>query len=247
MLVVAAVVSSLLAAWMVLVQPFAGRRRYRRLLNSVRRNPAARLRHYRRGVAVEWGAAVLVGLLAVLARSRLASLWPAGTDPDVGRQLPVLVAAIAGITAIYRFGGAATRRALAIQLRPVAALLPRTPVERRVFAGLAVTAGICEELLYRGFGLAALRWANPDLGTPALIALTGAAFGLGHLYQGAMGVFVTGALGGYFAWMTIATGTLVPVMVLHALLDVRILALPIDAVPLPDDPAGHPSGGPPPR
>ncbi len=243
MLVVAAVLSFVLAAWMVLVQPLVGRRRYRRLLRRVRRDPAARLQHYRRGVAFEWGGTGLVGLLALLAHSRLESLWPAGTDPDVGGQVPGLVVAIAVITAVYRFGGAATRRALAVQLRPVAALLPRTPVERRAFAGLAVTAGICEELLYRGFGLAALRWANPDLGTPALIAITGAAFGLAHLYQGAMGMIVTGALGAYFAWLTIATGTLVHVMVLHALLDARILALPIDGVRLPGDPGGHPSGG----
>jgi membrane protease YdiL (CAAX protease family) len=241
-LVVAAVISVVLAAWMVFVQPFVGRRRYRRLLERVRPDPSARLEHYRRGIVIEWAGAALVGLLALMAHSRLESLWPAGTDPDVGRQVPGLVVAIVVITAIYRFGGGVTRRALAVQLRPVAALLPRTPVERRVFAVLAVTAGICEELLYRGFGLAALRWAAPDLGTPALVAVTGAAFGVAHLYQGAMGVLVTGVLGAYFAWIVIATGTLAPVMVLHALLDGRILGLPIDAVPLPDS-AGHPSGG----
>jgi membrane protease YdiL (CAAX protease family) len=241
--VVAAVLSFWLAAWMVLVQPFVGRRRYRRLLEKVHRDPAARLQHYRRGLAFEWGGAAFVALLALLAHSRLESLWPAGTDPDAGGQVPGLVVAVAVITAVYRFGGAVTRRALAVQLRPVAALLPRTPVERRAFAGLAVTAGICEEVLYRGFGLAALRWADPDLGTAALIALTGGAFGLAHLYQGAMGVIVTGALGGYFAWLTIATGTLVHVIVLHVLLDVRILALPLDGVPLPGDPGGHPSRG----
>lgn len=242
MLVVAATLSAALAGWMVFVQPFVGRRRYRRLLERVRRDPSARLQHYRRGIKFEWAGAALVGLLALLAHSRLETLWPAGTDPGVGGQVPGLVVAIVVITAIYRLGGTATRRALAVQLRPVAALLPRTPVERRVFAVLAVTAGICEELLYRGFGLAALRWAGPDLGTVALVAVTGAAFGLAHLYQGTMGVIVTGALGAYFAWIAIATGTLVHVIVLHALLDARILALPIDAVPLPGA-AGHPSGG----
>ena len=121
-----------------------------------------------------------------------------------------------------------------MQLRPVAALLPRTPVERRMFAALAVTAGICEELLYRGFGLAALRWVAPGLGTAALIVITGAAFGFAHLYQGRMGVIATGLLGAYFAWIVIATGSLVPVILLHALLDARILALPLDAVPFPE-------------
>ena len=151
----------------------------------------------------------------------------------MAKQVPVLAVALVAITAVYRFGGSATRRALAVQLRPVAALLPRTPAERRMFALLALTAGICEEVLYRGFGLAALRWAAPGLGHPALIAVTAVAFGLAHLYQGPVGVALTGLIGAYLAWIAIATGSLLPAMVLHALLDLRILALPLDAVPLP--------------
>jgi membrane protease YdiL (CAAX protease family) len=232
-LVVAAILSVLLAVWMVVVQPVVGRRRYRRLIERLGRDPTARLHHYRRGIAFEWAGAALVGLLALLAHSRLRSLWPPGDNTGVVGQIPGLVVAIAVITAVYRFGGEPLRRALAVQLRPVAALLPRTPTERRWFALLALTAGICEELLYRGFGLVALRWAAPDIGKPALIAVTGVAFGLAHLYQGRMGVTLTGLLGAYFAWMAISAGSLLPVMLLHALLDVRILALPLDAVPSP--------------
>jgi membrane protease YdiL (CAAX protease family) len=230
---VAAALSVLLAAWMVLVQPLAGRRRYRRLLERLGHDPSARLHHYHRGIAFEWLGAALVGLLALLAHSRLRSLWPPGDNTGVGAQIPYLAVAIVAITAVYRYGGQATRQALAIQLRPVAALLPRTGTERRWFALLAVTAGICEELLYRGFGLAALRWAAPGISETTLVVVTGAAFGLAHLYQGRLGVTLTGLLGAYLAWITISTGSLLPVMLLHALLDLRILWLPLDAVPLP--------------
>jgi uncharacterized protein len=231
--VIAAVLSAVLAAWMVGVQPFVGRSRYRRLLERLGRDPSARLAHYRRGIRFEWVGAALVGLLAVLGHSRLRSLWPPGAQPAVAGQVPGIAAALVLVTAVYRFGGGGTRRALAVQLRPVAALLPRTPAERRTFALLALTAGICEEALYRGFGLAALRWVSPGAGHGTLIALTAAAFGLAHLYQGPVGVALTGLAGAYFAWIAIATGSLVPVMVLHALLDLRILALPLDAVPVP--------------
>jgi uncharacterized protein len=236
--VVAAGLSVLLAAWMVFVQPLAGRRRYRRLLERLGHDPSARLHHYRRGITFEWLGAVLVGVLALLAHSRLRSLWPPGENAGVRTQIPFLAVAIVAVTAIYRFGGQATRQALAVQLRPVAALLPRTATERRWFALLAVTAGICEEVLYRGFGLSALRWAAPDLSETALVVATGAAFGLAHLYQGRLGVTLTGALGAYFAWITISTGSLLPVMLLHALLDLRILWLPLDAVPVPPAPPG---------
>ena len=43
-------------------------------------------------------------------------------------------------------------------------------------------------------------------------------------------------VGAYLGWLAIATGSLVPVMVLHALLDLRILFLPLDAVPPPVPP-----------
>lgn len=44
---------------------------------------------------------------------------------------------------------------------------------------------------------------------------------------------LTGLLGGYFAWIAISTGSLLPVMLLHALIDLRILGLPLDALPPP--------------
>jgi membrane protease YdiL (CAAX protease family) len=244
--VAAAVLSVLLAAWMVFVQPYAGRRRYRLLIERLGHDPSARLRHYRRGIAFEWAGAALVGLLALLAHSRVQSLWPPGEHSGVAAQIPGLAVAILAITAVYRFGGETARRALAVQLRPVAALLPRTPAERRWFALLAVTAGVCEELLYRGFGLAGLRWAAPDIGTPALVIISGGAFGLAHLYQGRLGVTLTGLLGAYLAWITIAVGSLVPVMLLHALLDLRILGLPLEAVPV-FTPEGRKAAGPPPE
>ena len=209
MVVLAAVLSVVLGVWVTFVQPFVGRRRYRRLIERLEHDPSARLHHYRRGITFEWLGAAFVGLLALLAHSRVRSLWPPGDNTAVAGQIPGIAVALVLVTAVYRLGG------------------------RRMFALLALTAGICEELLYRGFGLAALRWAAPGIGNAALIVVTAAAFGLAHLYQGRMGVALTGLVGAYFAWIAISTGSLVPVMVLHALLDLRILGLPLDAVPFP--------------
>lgn len=233
MVEVAALLSVVLAGWLVFVQPLAGRRRYQRLLELLERDPSARLAHYRRGLAGEWIGAGIVGLLALLAPSRMRSLWPAGTDPDAAEQLPVAVIVLLLVSVAYRIFGYDIGRALAGQLKPVVALLPRTRLERRAFAGLAVSAGICEEVIYRGFGLAALRWAFPDASDGLLIGISSGAFGIAHLYQGAPGVALTGLLGAYFAWFTIATGSLLPAMLLHALVDLRILGLPLDAIPDP--------------
>ena len=144
-------------------------------------------------------------------------------------QLPGLCVALLLVTFAYRVGTGA-RRLLRYSSDPSR---PSCRARRRSNgrSPLAVTAGVCEELIYRGFGLAALRWAVPGISEGALIAVTATAFGLAHLYQGRVGVVLTGVLGAYFAWITISTGTLLPAMLLHGLVDLRILGLPLEAVP----------------
>jgi len=96
--------------------------------------------------------------------------------------------------------------------------MPHTPTELRRFYGLSVTAGVCEELLYRGFLIAYLvHWFGliPAAGISAVI------FGLGHLYQGWRGVLTTGAVGAFLAAVYLLTGSLLASMVLHALMDVH--------------------------
>jgi membrane protease YdiL (CAAX protease family) len=126
---------------------------------------------------------------------------------------------------VFYFGGPWIQETLQRQARGFLALLPRTGEERLWFVGLAVTAGCCEELIFRGFGIAYLRWLWPSAPDWALIAITAAAFGFAHLYQGPRGVVLTGLVGAYFAWVVLSTGTLWPAIAIHALLDLRVLAL----------------------
>src|SRR5262249_10337489 len=68
-------------------------------------------------------------------------------------------------------------------------IFPQNSAERVPYFGLAATAGLCEEFLYRGFAMAALTGA----GLPAwlVVILSAAVFGLGHLYQGRGGLVST--------------------------------------------------------
>lgn len=236
--ILAAILATALTAGLVLVQPWAGRRRYRRLVATVAVDPEARLRHYRRGIVGEWAAVGVVVVIGVLAGRGPSSIG-LGIGPHPGSEA-VIVAEVAlalGVSALlFRFGGRGIRDALRRQARGFAALLPRGRRERTVFAFLAITAGVCEELLLRGFGLAYVHWLWPGAPRTALIVITAAVFGLVHLYQGPRGVVLTGLVGAYLAWLVLSTGSLVPAMVIHALLDLRILALP-DLNP-PASPAG---------
>ena len=150
------------------------------------------------------------------------------------------VAVLLGLSALlFRFGGTAIREALRRQAKGFLALLPRGGREQITFGALAITAGICEELIFRGFGLAYVRWLWPATPRWAAIVIIATAFGVAHLYQGPRGILLTGLVGAYFTWLVLSTGSLWPAMALHALLDLRVLAL---GDLEPDAPAEPPPG-----
>lgn len=96
-------------------------------------------------------------------------------------------------------------------------ILPNRMVEFLPYFALAVTAGICEEFLYRGFAMAAL--SNVGMPTWSVLVLTSLLFGLAHTYQGRSGVVGTTVLGLVFGGFRILYGSLVPVSVWHATVD----------------------------
>jgi membrane protease YdiL (CAAX protease family) len=109
----------------------------------------------------------------------------------------------------------------------VEALIPRTGSERRWYAAVAVSAGVCEELVFRGYGLRLLH--SVGLTSVPLIVACALAFGLVHVYQGISGVVITGLLGAFLTVIYIWTGSLLPAMAAHILVDLRILMLPAPA------------------
>jgi membrane protease YdiL (CAAX protease family) len=227
-----AALATVLVFGLVVVQPFAGRRRYRKLVERIRRQPAARVQHYVGGIVGEW---VYVGVVAIIggfAGRNAASIGLTvheltARSAAIADEYMVLTAIGMVVTTVLVWkAGPQLLEVVWRQVRGFVELLPRTLQERLVFVALAVTAGICEEILYRGFGIAYTEWLIPGVGRPAIIVLTGAAFGLAHAYQGPRNVLLTGVVGGMFAWLTLTTGTLVPAMIIHALVDLRVAALP---------------------
>jgi uncharacterized protein len=97
-------------------------------------------------------------------------------------------------------------------------ILPRSPRERVPFFALAVTAGICEEFLYRGFAMTAL--ARSGLPLWSTVVISSLLFGCAHLYQGRSGLLGTTLLGLIFGVARIGFSSLAPVMVWHAAVDV---------------------------
>ena len=103
--------------------------------------------------------------------------------------------------------------------RVVDNLIPRTRKEKGWFAFSAVTAGISEEIVFRGFALLLLSTVFPAFPEYGLAIAAGALFGLAHFYQGARGVLKTALIGVLFGLLYLGTESLVFCVLLHTLFD----------------------------
>jgi membrane protease YdiL (CAAX protease family) len=92
-------------------------------------------------------------------------------------------------------------------------LMPRTRDELDLFIVLLLLAAASEELLFRAYLTAYL---NSYMPLSAAAALSVIAFAVGHVYQGAKGVAQTGIIGAMCMILYLATGSLLPGVVLHA-------------------------------
>lgn len=214
----------LLVAALILVLPLRGAWEYRRMLRRLRSgaDDGVRVREYRSTMIMQWSIAAIVLLIWWLGGRPAALLGfslPAGAPSMAGAAVTML-----GLAFLFAQWRAITRldedglAALRSQMDAVADFLPRTDREAAAFRRLAVTAGICEEIVYRGYliwYLAAYAGAWPA----ALLA--GAAFGLFHLYQGAGGVVKTGLTGTVMGILYVGTGSLLWPAILHAAIDLQ--------------------------
>jgi membrane protease YdiL (CAAX protease family) len=105
----------------------------------------------------------------------------------------------------------------------IRALLPRNRGELPYGAGLALTAGVVEELLFR-LALPALLFGVFGSG-PLAFGLAALLFGALHLYQGPLGVGFAFLLGVLFTALYLLSGSILLPIALHALIDLRSLVL----------------------
>jgi membrane protease YdiL (CAAX protease family) len=91
------------------------------------------------------------------------------------------------------------------RLEAIETLMPHTAGERTVFVGVSLTAGFCEELLYRGFLMAYLaQW----LGWWQAGIASAIVFGLSHAYQGSAGIVKTAVVGLVMAGLYAYSGSI---------------------------------------
>ncbi|HEX7190379.1 MAG TPA: CPBP family intramembrane glutamic endopeptidase [Thermoanaerobaculia bacterium] len=182
--------------------------------------PGVRSRYHLLGAASLW---LLAGVAVTLAMRRPLP-WS-----DLRLGVPSLLRLAAGTALVVAYGVLALRQRRALLAKPerlqrlmqkhasAGALVPHTRAEVRSFTVLALSAGVCEEIVYRGF---MLWFAAMWLGLWPGLLVSSLLFGLAHLYLGWKHVLRTSIAGVFFALVAVASASLWPAIALHAFIDI---------------------------
>lgn len=230
----ATLLAHLLVLLLVIAVPLRGAQRYKILMRRIARHPELRVRFYLSGIATQW---IMLLPLAFIA-------WGLGWTPNIlGLQFPdrfwwgllisvVLLAIVyAQVFYIRRASGSSEgREMLRKAMQGPLHMLPRTAQERNLWVLLSLTAGICEEILYRGFLPLYIVEYFPIVAFWAALSIAAILFGIGHLYQKIPGVLGTAAIGLVFGGLYFLTGSLLFPMIVHTLFDARLLLIDIDSI-----------------
>jgi len=201
------------------ILPWRGRARLKKLMAMPHVGTMERLVLYASTIGFQWLAVAVVAWRA----------WSHGYTAEqlglvIHDKAKTLVASVVGAATIAILQWLNLRRMGRLPAKargPMQAIseriLPQSTIELLPFLALAITAGLCEEFLYRGFAMAVLS----HLGSPAWAAvlISSIFFGLAHLYQGRGGFLSTLVIGTVFGTGRIAYNSLVPVIFWHSAVD----------------------------
>src|ERR1700722_19208642 len=217
----------LIAIFLIVAVPIWDHFETKRLKTSS--DPRVKIQSYQKTVGWLWAgsvvACIVLGFRTVLTIHRDAGevSWLPGSGFIVGFMGAALIALFLPVFLMMR--SETTRARIAKSLEKLNFILPKTAEERHWFVLVAITAGVCEEILYRGFLIHYFRELPVSIGLIGALILSSCVFGFAHLYQGIVGIVQTTIFGAIFGLIFIVTGSLLLPMVLHALIDLRILLI----------------------
>lgn len=165
-------------------------------------------------------------------RAGARSRWEAlGLRPRWVEVREALVAGVAGLVVLGLVEWAA-RSVAGVRIGPpgvategqVAPALRAVREHPWLAVGLISTAGVVEEVVYRGWGLLLVRRARPSLTVPAL-AGSSLLFGAAHLFVPVGGFLHYSLLGLVFGFVALVGGSVVPGALLHGAMNAVVAAI----------------------
>jgi membrane protease YdiL (CAAX protease family) len=170
-----------------------------------------------------WAMAIVVGVVWKLAGRPLADLGLRWGDTSTV-WVPVLIVGFAlwyGLDTWHEVRSPDRLRRATERWRTHTPFMPETWKEYHVFSLLAVSAGVCEEIVFRGFFISYLLLLLGDSAPATLVALVLPAlvFGFSHMYEGLQVVSKIVIMSVAFGIVFILSGSIIVLIVVHILVD----------------------------
>ena len=202
------------------ILPWRGRLRIKKLKEMPHVGTMERLSLYASTIAFQWFAVAVVAWRSWAHGFTASQLGLTAQD-----RTRIVIASIVGAAIIAVLQWLNLRRVGRIPVEsrgPLQVLaeriLPQSTVELLPYLALAITAGLCEEFLYRGFAMAV--FMRVGFQAWAVVLVSSVLFGLAHSYQGRGGVVMTLLIGVLLGTSRLAYGSLVPAIFWHSAVDV---------------------------
>lgn len=190
--------------------------------------PRVKLAVYRRAIVLQWTVVALVAVLWLVTHRSWSAI---GLVPRLSGGLLGVIGGLAVFVLVLLRQGYLkpaddeSLEHLRQRTRHLERMLPATLHERSWFFALAGTAGVCEEVLYRGYliwYLVAWSWLiAPHSSFLVAAIISSLIFGVGHAYQGVRGILLTAVVAGFLAAVYWITRSLFASMIIHALMDLH--------------------------
>lgn len=168
-------------------------------------------------IALEWGLVATVrGAVndrGIKLRDLIGVRWGNWKDVvrDIAICIPFLIVWESSARLMHRLLGPD-------QAKSIGSLLPQSSVEVALWIAVSISAGICEEIVFRGYFQKQLTAYTHSLVGGVL--LQGIVFGLNHSYQGFKQVVLISVLGVLYGWFAAWRGNLRSNMIAHAWTDI---------------------------
>jgi uncharacterized protein len=146
-------------------------------------------------------------------RDVIGGRWASWKDVvrDVALCVPFLLIWFGSARLLHRLLGPDTAKS-------INSLLPQSTIEIGLWIALSITAGICEEIVFRGYFQK--QFAAYTKSIVGGVVLQGVVFGLGHSYQGLKQVIIIAVLGMIYGAFAAWRRSLRPGMIAHAWTDI---------------------------
>ncbi len=210
---------------------YISHQRFKKDMHHAPESKTRRIAYYKETMLALWIPTLIIVIVTMVSPITFSSLgfsWPSLNTSTFGNWVSYILLALFAcyiLAIVYHFVAMKTSQAFRdkvtneLEKIPYQELLPKSHQEKKLWSYVSLTAGVTEEIIYRGFLLFVLMTLLPDVSVWLNCIIAGIIFGLAHTYQGLSGFIRTSLIGICFSMLYLILGSLFPLMIFHFLID----------------------------